>query len=68
MVIVGGESGPNARPMKKEWVLNIKEQCDKQNVKFFFKQWGSYGEDGIKRSKKANGRLLNGQSYIKSWD
>lgn len=57
-VIVGGESGVNARPMKKEWVLNIKKQCEDQNVPFFFKQWGTYGEDLIKRNKKANGRLL----------
>lgn len=62
-VIVGGESGPNARPMKKEWVLNIKRQCDEQGVPFFFKQWGTYGEDGVKRSKKANGHLIDGQVY-----
>ena len=62
-VIVGGESGPNARPMKKEWVLNIMKQCKEQNVKFFFKQWGTWGEDGKRRSKKANGALLNGKEY-----
>lgn len=62
-VIVGGESGAKARPMKEEWVLNIKRQCDKQNVKFFFKQWGTYGADGIKRNKKANGCLLHGKEY-----
>jgi protein gp37 len=62
-VIVGGESGNNARPMKRDWVLNILAQCTAQNVPFFFKQWGIYGEDGIKRSKKANGRLLNGATY-----
>lgn len=38
--IVGGESGPKARPVKKEWVLEIKKQCEKQDVAFFFKQWG----------------------------
>ena len=43
--IVGGESGAKARPMKKEWVLNIKEQCNKQKIAFFFKQWGTWGED-----------------------
>ena len=58
-VIVGGESGFCARPMRKEWVLNIKRQCENQQIPFFFKQWGSYGEDGIKRNKKANGRLLS---------
>ena len=51
--IVGGESGAKARPMKKEWVLNIKEQCNKQKIAFFFKQWGTWGEDNKKRSKKA---------------
>lgn len=62
-VIVGGESGPNARPMKKEWALNIKRQCEEQGVPFFFKQWGTWGEDGVKRNKKANGCLLDGIEY-----
>lgn len=60
-IIVGGESGPKARPMKAEWVINIKEQAEKSNVVFFFKQWGTWGCDGIKRSKKRNGKLLNGK-------
>ncbi|KPD20764.1 DUF5131 family protein [Idiomarina abyssalis] len=63
-VIVGGESGPSAREMKPEWAENIRIQCDEQDVAFFFKQWGGWGADGKKRSKKANGRLLNG----KTWD
>ena len=62
-VIVGGESGPKARPMKPEWVINIMEQCEKQNVAFFFKQWGGWGADGKKRAKKANGRLLLGRTW-----
>lgn len=62
-VIVGGESGPNARPMKKEWVLNIKRQCEEQGAVFFFKQWGTWGKDGVKRNKKANGCLLDGKEY-----
>ena len=62
-VIVGGESGPNARPMKKEWVLNIQRQCKEQGVAFFFKQWGTWGEDGVKRNKKANGCLLDGVEH-----
>ena len=62
-VIVGGESGNQARPMQKEWVMDIKRQCAEQGVPFFFKQWGTYGEDGVKRDKKANGCLLNGQTY-----
>jgi len=62
-VIVGGESGNKARPMKKEWVVKIKEQCKNQNIAFFFKQWGTWGADGVKRSKKKNGRILNGNRY-----
>jgi len=62
-VIVGGESGPKARPMRKEWVLNIKRQCDEQGVPFFFKQWGTWGEDGVRRSKKANGCTIDGEIY-----
>lgn len=62
-VIVGGESGHGARPMKKEWALNVQRQCDAQDVAFFFKQWGAWGEDGVKRSKKANGRLLDDREW-----
>ena len=60
-IIVGGESGPKARPMKEEWVLNIKEQVEKQNAAFFFKQWGTWGSDGVKRNKCQNGKLLKGK-------
>jgi protein gp37 len=63
-VIVGGESGPKARPMKLEWALSVQQQCDEQGVAFFFKQWGGWGEDGKRRAKSKNGRLLNG----KTWD
>lgn len=62
-VIVGGESGPKARSMKPEWALNIMHQCDEQEVAFFFKQWGTWGDDGVRRSKKANGRILAGQEW-----
>lgn len=62
-VIVGGESGVKARPMKEEWVQSIKVQTEKQGSAFFFKQWGSWGSDGIKRNKKANGKLINGKVY-----
>jgi len=55
-VIVGGESGHNPRPMDAEWVLDIKEQCEKSKVAFFFKQWGG-------RNKKAAGRVLNERTY-----
>jgi protein gp37 len=55
-VIVGGESGPGARLMKKVWVLDIHDQCRKAKVPFFFKQWG-----GV--SKKRTGRLLQGRTW-----
>jgi protein gp37 len=61
--ILGGESGPKARLMKPEWVMNIKRQCEEQNVAFFFKQWGGWGADGKKRAKKENGRLLLGRTW-----
>ena len=60
-IIVGGESGPKARPMKEEWVLNIKEQVEKQKAAFFFKQWGTWGSDGVKMNKYQNGKLINGK-------
>ncbi len=62
-VIVGGESGPKARPMRLDWVLNVKRQCEQQNAAFFFKQWGGWGADGKKRGKKQNGRLLEGRTW-----
>ncbi|MGA2673956.1 MAG: phage Gp37/Gp68 family protein [Terracidiphilus sp.] len=55
-VIVGGESGHGARPLKREWVTSIRDQCDEAGVPFFFKQWG-----GV-RKKKA-GRELDGRTY-----
>ncbi|MBF2756017.1 MAG: phage Gp37/Gp68 family protein [Gammaproteobacteria bacterium AqS3] len=61
--IVGGESGRKARPMRLEWVLDIQSQCRHQGVEFFFKQWGAWGADGIRRSKKANGRELQGRTW-----
>ncbi|MBR4931877.1 MAG: phage Gp37/Gp68 family protein [Alphaproteobacteria bacterium] len=62
-VIVGGESGSNARPMKEEWVLSIKEQTENQGSSFFFKQWGTWGSDGIKRNKHLNGKMIKGKIY-----
>jgi protein gp37 len=55
-VIVGGESGPGARPMKKEWVVSVRDQCRRASVPFFFKQWG-----GVR--KAASGRRLDGRTY-----
>lgn len=62
-VIVGGESGRQARPMQEEWVENVRKQCETYEVAFFFKQWGAWGPDGQRRSKKANGRSLDGQIW-----
>jgi protein gp37 len=55
-VIVGGESGPGARPMNREWVVSIREQCRAAKVPFFFKQWG-----GVRKAEA--GRLLEGRTY-----
>jgi protein gp37 len=55
-VIVGGESGPGARPVREEWVIDIRDQCKAKRVPFFFKQWG-----GVQ--KKRAGRLLQGEVY-----
>lgn len=62
-VIVGGESGPGARPMQPAWVDPIKAQCDAAGAAFFFKQWGAWGPDGARRSKKANGRTYQGRVW-----
>ncbi|MDA8977634.1 phage Gp37/Gp68 family protein [bacterium] len=62
-VIVGGESGQKARPMNETWALNVRDQCLNANVDFFFKQWGSWGQDGQKRAKRDNGRDLAGRTW-----
>jgi protein gp37 len=54
--IVGGESGPNARPIKEDWIDEIYGACQDYGTAFFFKQWGTWGADNRRRSKKANGR------------
>jgi len=55
-VIVGGESGPKARPMEQSWVIDIKKVCEKKKIPFFFKQWGG-------RTPKAGGRLLEDREW-----
>lgn len=55
-LIVGGESGPHARPMEKQWAISIRNQCVKHNVPYFFKQWGG-------TRKKENGRILEGRTW-----
>ncbi len=62
-VIVGGESGNKARSMEKSWVLNIKQQCLENDIAFFFKQWGTWGADKVKRNKKLNGKEIDGQIW-----
>lgn len=62
-VVVGGESGPSARPMQEEWAWNMKTACEKCGTTFMFKQWGTFGVDGKRRSKSENGRLLRGSEY-----
>ena len=62
-VIVGGESGNKARPMEKEWVVNIKRQCEENDIAFFFKQWGTWGADKIKRNKNLNGKKIDGKVW-----
>jgi protein gp37 len=55
-VIVGGESGPGARPLDPQWVRDIRDDCEAMSIPFFFKQWG-----GVQ--KKAAGRELDGRTY-----
>jgi protein gp37 len=62
-VIVGGESGHQARPMHASWARSVKRQCADAGVLFFFKQWGRFGQDGVRRSKGENGRELDGRIY-----
>lgn len=62
-VIVGGESGNKARPMDEGWVISIKHQCESKGIAFFFKQWGTWGADRVKRNKKENGKELNGKIW-----
>ena len=62
-VIVGGESGKGARPMHPDWARSLRDQCGRENVPFFFKQWGEwFGENGVsvRIGKKQAGRLLDG--------
>jgi protein gp37 len=65
-LIVGGESGQekSVRPMEKAWAIDLLKRCRAVGVPFFFKQWGAFGEDGIRRSKAANGHLLDGDEVF----
>lgn len=61
--IVGGESGKSARPLNVAWVDGLYSQCSEHGVAFFFKQWGTWGADNRRRSKKANGREYRGRIW-----
>ncbi len=61
--IIGGESGKSARPIREEWIDEIYAQCLSTGTAFFFKQWGTWGKDNKKRSKKANGREYRGRTW-----
>ena len=61
--IVGGESGKAARPIREEWIDEIHVQCIQHSTAFFFKQWGTWGKDNKRRSKKANGREYRGRTW-----
>lgn len=60
----GGESGPKARRMQAEWVREVRDRCVAAGVPFHFKQWGEYGENGVRVGKKDAGERLDG----KMWD
>lgn len=62
-VITGGESGSKARKTPVEWFRNLRDKCMETGTPFFFKQWGAWGPDGVKRSKYENGALLDGKEY-----
>jgi len=61
--IVGGESGKAARPIREEWIDEIHHLCVQHDTAFFFKQWGTWGKDNKRRSKKANGREYRGRTW-----
>ena len=62
-VIVGGESGPRARPMDRDWARDLRDQCVNAGVPYFFKQWGRFDMEGRAVGKKRSGRLLDGRTW-----
>ncbi len=62
-MIVGGESGPSARPMRAEWALDLRDRCVDAGVPFLFKQWGSHDAHGVPMGKRAAGRTLDGRTW-----
>jgi protein gp37 len=63
LAIVGGESGPGARRMEQQWILDIKKACKANDVAFFFKQWGAHDENGNRVGKLKAGRTLEGRTW-----
>ena len=61
--IVGGESGRGARKVEEPWIDEIYDLCVQYSTTFFFKQWGAWGKDNTRRSKKANGREYRGRVW-----
>jgi len=64
LVVAGGESGKDARRTDIRWVESLQHQCKKQNSHFYWKSWGSYGQDGIFRGNGKSGCLINGKQYL----
>ncbi len=62
-VIAGGESGPGARPMNPDWICGVRDQCQRSEVPFFFKQWGAHNAEGRRVGKKRAGRELEGHTW-----
>lgn len=61
--VVVGESGPDARPMREEWALSVRDRHRAPGVAFLFNPWGTWGPDGVRRDQQANGRLLAGRRW-----
>jgi protein gp37 len=64
LVVGGGESGSHARKTELSWVESLHRQCQAQNVHFYWKQWGAYGQDGVRRGKRKNGLLVNDEILL----
>lgn len=62
-IVVGGESGPRARPMHPDWARDVRDQCQVAAVPFFFKQWGEHDSIGVRVGKKTAGRMLDGRIW-----
>jgi len=63
-VIVGGESGPEARPMDPLWVVNLRDRCVEEEIPFFFKQWGEFNQHGKRVGRKKAGKELGGRTWL----